>query len=251
MINPALNWGDNPDYPKKEFMVLGVPHNGTYAQYIKINAENVHPKPKHLSWEEAAAFPLGGLTAYRAVVTKGNVKEGDTVIIPGIGGGVATFALQFAVSLGANVYVTSSSDEKIAAAIQMGAAGGVNYRNDNWVKDLRAQSGGADVIIDSIGGKTFNDLISLAKVGSKIVSFGATSGPVPNVVMPRIFLKHLTILGTSMGSPQDFTNMLAHYEKHELKPVIDSVYPLEDVNQAHEKMDKGRLFGKIVLSIPE
>jgi NADPH:quinone reductase-like Zn-dependent oxidoreductase len=251
VINPALDWGDNPDFPSKKQTILGVPRNGTFAQYVKVPAENVFSKPEHLSFEEAAALPLGGVTAYRAVVTKGKVKEGDTVIIPGIGGGVANFALQIARAKGAKVYVTSSSNEKIDNAVKMGASGGVNYKSDNWVKELKEMSGGADVSIDSVGGDTFNDLISLARPASKIVSFGATRGPVKNVVMPRIFFKQMEIHGTTMGNPDEFKQMLGLYEEHKLKPLIDSVYPLEDLENASDKMDNGNVLGKIVISIPE
>ncbi|MFD4818031.1 zinc-binding dehydrogenase [Peribacillus butanolivorans] len=251
VINPSTYWGDNPNIQSSSFLTLGVPRDGTYAQYIKIPAEYVFPKPKHLSWEEAAAIPLAGLTAYRAVVTKGEVKEGDTVIIPGIGGGVATFALQIAAAKGAKVFVTSSSDEKIEKAVALGAAGGVNYRSENWVKELKKLSGGADLSIDSVGGDTFNDLINLAKPGSKIVSFGATLGPVNNIVMPRVFLKQLQILGSTMGTSEEFASMLALYEEHQLKPVIDKIYRLEEIEAAHLKMEKGSLFGKIVISIPQ
>lgn len=250
VINPSLNWGDNPRFPSKEHTILGCPTDGTYAQYVKVPAEYVHPKPKHLSFKEAAAIPLAGLTAYRAVVTRGEVKEGDTVIIPGIGGGVATFALQIAVAKGANVYVTSSSDEKIEQAIKLGAKGGVNYKNENWSKELKKMSGGADLSIDSVGGDTFLELINLAKPGSILVSFGATTGPVNNLVMPRVFFKQMDIRGSTMGNSKEFVNMLELYEKHELRPVIDSVFALEDVDKAHEKMDKGNVSGKILLEIP-
>jgi len=251
VINPQLDWGDNPAFPSKKQSILGVPKDGTFAQYVKVPAENVFTKPEHLSFEEAAALPLGGLTAFRAVMTKGQVKTGDTIIIPGIGGGVANFALQIAKAQGAKVYVTSSSDEKIDNAVKRGAAGGVNYQSDNWVKELKEMSGGADVSIDSIGGSTFNDLISLAKPASKIVSFGATRGPVDNVVMPLIFFKQMEIHGTTMGNPDEFKRMLAFYGEHKLKPVIDSVYPLEELEKASDQMDKGDVHGKIVISIPE
>ncbi|MFV8830046.1 zinc-binding dehydrogenase [Alkalihalobacterium sp. APHAB7] len=251
VINPSMDWGENPAFPNPTFSVLGVPIDGTYSQYIKIPAENVFHKPDYLTWEEAAALPLAGLTAYRAVVTKGNVKEGDTVIVPGIGGGVATFALQIAAAKGANVYVTSSSEEKIAKAIELGAAGGVNYRSENWVKELKKISGGGDLLIDSIGGDTFNDLINLAKPGGRIVSFGATLGTVNNLVMPRVFFKQLHIMGSTMGTPQEFGEMLALYEKNKIQPVVDQVFPLEQVNEAHLQMEQGSQFGKIVLTIPE
>lgn len=251
IINPGMGWGDNPNYPNPHFSVLGVPINGTYAQYIKIPVENVALKPQYLSWEEAAALPLAGITAYRAVVTKGQVQAGDTVIIPGIGGGVATVALQIAVALGAKVFVTSSSDEKIEKAIELGATGGVNYKKENWVKELGALSGGADLSIDSIGGNTFIDLISVAKPGSKIVSFGSTQGPVQNLLMPKIFFKQLHIMGSTMGTPEEFKRMVALYEKHQLKPTVEEVYSLEQVEEAHLQMEQGKHFGKIVLTIPE
>lgn len=251
IMNPSMGWGDNPKFPDVNFSVLGVPINGTYAEYIKMPAENVFPKPKHLSWEEAAALPLAGLTAFRAVVTKGQVQERDTVIIPGIGGGVATVALQIAAAHGAKVFVTSSSDEKIERAIALGAAGGVNYKNENWVKELKKLAGGADLAIDSIGGDTFKDLITLANPGSRIVSFGSTRGPVNNLLMPRIFFKQLHIMGTTMGSPSDFAQMLALFEEKQLKPVVDEVFPLEKAEEAHLLMEQGKQFGKIVLAIQE
>lgn len=251
IINPGMGWGDNPNFPSPNFSVLGVPVNGTYAQYIKIPVGNIAHKPNHLSWEEAAALPLAGLTAYRAVVTKGQVQKGDTVIIPGIGGGVATVALQIAVALGAKVFVTSSSDEKIEKAIELGATGGVNYKKENWVKELTALSGGADLSIDSIGGDTFKDLITLAKPGSKIVSFGSTLGPVHNLLMPKIFFKQLFIMGSTMGTPEEFSRMIALYKEHQLRPAVAEIYPLEQVEEAHLQMEHGKQFGKIVLSIPQ
>lgn len=251
VINPGMGWGENPNFPEANFSVLGVPINGTYAQYIKVPAENVFPKPEHLTWEEAAALPLGGLTAYRAVVTKGQVQAGETVIIPGIGGGVATLALQIASALGAKVYITSSSDEKIEKALELGATGGVNYRQEDWVKQLSSLSGGADLAIDSIGGDTLKDLIKLAKPGSKIVSFGSTLGPVNHLLMPHIFFKQLTLMGTTMGNRNEFMKMLNLFNEYKLKPVVSDVFPLEKVEDAHDEMENGKHFGKIVLEIPQ
>lgn len=251
VINPGMGWGENPNFPEANFSVLGVPINGTYAQYIKVPAENVFPKPEHLTWEEAAALPLGGLTAYRAVVTKGQVQAGETAIIPGIGGGVATLALQIASALGAKVYITSSSDEKIEKALELGATGGVNYRQEDWVKQLSSLSGGADLAIDSIGGDTLKDLIKLAKPGSKIVSFGSTLGPVNHLLMPHIFFKQLTLMGTTMGNRNEFMKMLNLFNEYKLKPVVSDVFPLEKVEDAHDEMENGKHFGKIVLEIPQ
>jgi NADPH:quinone reductase-like Zn-dependent oxidoreductase len=217
---------------------------------VKVPAENVFAKPSHLSWEEAAALPLGGVTAYRALVTKGKVREGEPVFIPGIGGGVATFLVQFASALGAKVYVTSSKDEKVEKAKTFGAVGGVNYSKENWSKDLKKLSGGIDLSVDSIGGETFDALLALGNVGSRIVSFGATRGPVPKLVMPKLFLKEISVHGSTMGSPQEFRDMLELVEKHEIHPVLDRTYDLKEAAQAQTRLENGENFGKIVLSIP-
>lgn len=250
MINPALNWGENPDYNGPDFSILGMPTNGTYAQFVAVPSENIYIKPNYLSWEEAAALPLAGLTAYRALMTRGGLKKGETVLIPGIGSGVALFALQMAVAKGANVFVTSSSDEKIELAKKLGASGGVNYRSEQWVKELKNVMGNADLIIDGIGGETFIQLINLAKPAGRIVNFGATTGPVPQLVLPRVFFKHLDIKGTTMGNPQEFTQMLQLFEEHQIHPVIDQSFPLSEAKEAQLYMEKGQNFGKIILEIP-
>lgn len=249
VINPGLDWGDDIRKKGPEFHILGVPTDGTYAQYVKVPAENVFPKPDHLSWEEAASLPLGGVTAYRALVTKGQVKKGANVLVPGVGGGVATFLVQFASALGANVFVTSSKDEKIEKAKRLGATGGINYTLDDWHKVLKKQIGGVDLSVDSIGGEVFDALISLGKTGSRIVTFGATKGPVKQLVMPKLFLKEMSIIGTTMGSPQEFREMLTLVETHRIRPVINKTFPLEQAGEALAYMEKGENFGKIVLSI--
>jgi zinc-binding alcohol dehydrogenase/oxidoreductase len=250
VIYPGLDWGDDVGKKGLHFHILGVPTDGTFAQYVKVPAENVYPKPPHLSWEEAAALPLAGLTAYRALVTKGQVKKGETVLVPGVGGGVATVLVQFAKALGARVYVTTSQDEKIDRAKTLGADGGVNYTEEDWPKKLKDLTGGVDLSVDSIGGDVFDKLMSLGRIGSRIVTFGATKGPVPQLVMPKLFLKEITVLGTTMGSPQEFREMLALVERHRIRPVLDNTYPLTDVSVAMHRMEKGDNFGKIALSIP-
>lgn len=251
LINPALNWGPNPRFYGQDFSILGIPSHGTYAEYVTVPAQNVWPKPEYLTWEEAAALPLGGLTAYRALFTRGRLNAGETVIVPGIGGGVATMVLQMAVAQKARVFITSSSDQKLAAGIELGAAGAVNYNAKGWAKSLRQESGGADLSIDSIGGSTFNDLVFLSNPGARIVSFGATMGPVPELLMPRIFFKQLDVMGTTMGSPWDFQEMLDFCTAHTIRPIISGRYPLENVAQAHHDMESGIQFGKLVLSIWE
>lgn len=252
VINPSLNWGDNPNHFGINHNILGMPTDGTYAQYVVVPVENVFKKPATLSFSEAATIPLGGLTAYRALFTRGNVQKGENVFIPGIGGGVALIALQMAVAKGANVFVSSSDDEKLAKAKQLGAKGGVNYREDHWVKDIIQQmDGGAEVIIDSIGGPSFNDFIKIAKPNGRIVSFGATSGIVPELVMPRIFFKHLNIMGSTMGNPDEFAKMLSLVDENKIKPVIDQTFSLQHAVDAQKRMEKGEGFGKIVLDIPQ
>jgi NADPH:quinone reductase-like Zn-dependent oxidoreductase len=250
VVNPALYWGDDPQKPGKEYRILGLPDDGTFAQLVKVPAENVFPKPSHLSHEEAAAIPLGALTAYRALVTRGGVKEGETLVVPGIGSGVATFVVQLAVGLGARVFVTSGSDEKLEKAKELGAEGGVNYNSEDWSRELKSMTGGVDLSVDHVGGEAFDAMVSLAKPGSRIVTYGATAGPKVTVVMPRIFLKHLTVLGTAMGTNEEFGAMLDLYAEHGLRPTINETFALEEAATAMEYMEEGTGIGKIVLDVP-
>ena len=250
VINPALHWGDDPAKPGKEYRILGLPDEGTFAQFVKVPDDHVFPKPSHLSHEEAAAIPLGALTAYRALVTRGQVQQGETVVVPGIGSGVATFVVQMAAALGARVFVTSGSDEKIEKAKEIGAEGGVNYNNEDWSKELKGMAGGVDLSVDHVGGEAFDALVSLAAPGGRIVTFGATAGPKVTVVMPRIFLKHLTVLGTAMGTPEEFGAMLDLYAENGLRPLINETFPLEEATAAMGHMEEGSGVGKIVLDVP-
>ncbi|RCA11563.1 hypothetical protein EA71_02328 [Enterococcus durans] len=228
-----------------------MPQNGTYAEYVKVPVENIVEKPAHLSWEEAASLPLAGLTAYRALVTKGNVQKGEKVLIPGAGGGVASFLIQFAHALGAEVYVTSSKEDKINKAMELGAVGGVNYTEENWVEQLLDLTGGIDLSIDSVGGDSFKSLIALGKIGSRIVNFGSTRGPVNNLFLPSLTLKEMSIIGSTMGSADDFSKMIKLVNKKEIHPVIDRAYPLREVKKALDRIEKGQHSGKIVLTINE
>jgi zinc-binding alcohol dehydrogenase/oxidoreductase len=250
VINPALYWGDNPKVPGKEYRILGLPDDGTYAQFVKVPADHVFPKPSHLSHEEAAAIPLGALTAYRALFTRGQLHEGETVFVPGIGGGVATFVVQMAKAAGATVFVSSGEDEKIEKAKELGAEGGVNYNSEEWSKELKSMAGGVDLSVDSIGGDAFNNMIQLAKPGGRIVVFGATAGPASKVMTISIALKNLDVFGTAMGNAQEFGDMLSFYEKNELHPVINETFPLEEATAAQQHMEEGKGIGKIVLEIP-
>lgn len=248
VIYPALNWGDDPRFQGKSFEILGLPRNGTLAEKIAIPATQVFPKPAHLSWAEAAALPLAGLTAYRALFTKGRCKAGDKVLITGIGGGVALFALQFAKAVGAEVWVNSSSDEKIERAITLGATGGTNYKTPDWHKQLEAD-GGFDIVIDGAGGEGFGTALKLCKPGARVVSYGGTIGVVPNFSPQILFWKQLEVLGSTMGTADEFAAMLDFVAKHQIHSLVDQVFALQDGAQAFQRMEVGGQFGKIVLAV--
>jgi len=250
VINPGLDWGDDSRTHGPHFRILGLPDDGTYAELVKVPADHVHEFPTEWSWEEAAALPLAGLTAYRALVSRAGVKAGESVLVTGIGGGVSQFAMQIALALGAQVFVTSGSDDKIARAVAQGAAGGVNYRQADWVRQLvTLAGGGTDVVIDSVGGETLNNAIEVVKPGGRVVNYGATTGPTPMFEVRRLFWKQVSLLGSTMGSPAEFRAMLDLYTKARIRPVVDRVFPLADAAAAHRRMDDAGQFGKIVLRI--
>jgi zinc-binding alcohol dehydrogenase/oxidoreductase len=250
VINPSLSWGAADLAQGPHFRILGLPDDGTYAQAVRVPAENVHAKPATLSFEEAAAIPLAALTAYRAVVSRARVQAGETVLVTGVGGGVSTFALQIAAHLGARVLVTSGSDAKLARAREMGAAGGANYRTQDWGREITSLSKhGPDVVIDSVGGETFARAVEILRPGGRIAVFGATTGPVKDFVLRNLFWKQATVLGTTMGSAREFAAMLEFFDKGGLRPAVDRVFPLADAAAAHRRMEEAGQFGKIVLAI--
>lgn len=250
VINPSMGWGSNPAIQAKGYQILGMPRNGTFAGYLTIPAEQIYDKPPHLSPEEAAAFPLTGLTAFRAVFTKGGVAAGQTVLVTGIGGGVALLAMQFAMAAGARVFVSSGSDEKIERARNLGALAGANYRQPDWVKTLQKEAGGFDLVIDGAGGEGLGQLLKGCNPGARVVVYGGGQGAVPNFSPQAIFWKQISILGTSMGSDQEFAGMLDFINRHQIRPVIDSVFSLRDGAAAFRRMADGLQFGKIIL-LPE
>ncbi len=247
VINPSHNWGDNPKAQQREFRVLGLPDNGTFAEYIAVPAKYILPKPKHLSHEEAAALMLVGLTAFRSLFTRGQLQKGETALITGIGGGVALTAMQFALVAGAKVFVTSGSDAKIEKAIALGATGGVNYKSASWTEDLVKKAGGFDLILDGAAGPGFGKLLDVAHAGGRIVVYGSVQGKIQNAEPARIFWKQLSILGSTMGTEEECAAMLRFVEDHQIRPIIDQVVSLSEANVALKRMDRGEQFGKIVL----
>ncbi len=249
VINPGLDWGNNPVVQGDTFRILGLPDHGTFAEYIAISKKHIFEKPEHLTFEESAAVPLSGLTAYRALFTKARLRANEKVLISGIGGGAALWVLQFAVAYKARVFVTSGSDEKIEAAKRLGATGGFNYKDPEWAEKAQKEVGGFDIVIDSAGGNQFGKFIELAFPGGRIVNFGRTAGNITNIDTRHLYWKQLSILGSAMGTRDEFLSMLHFLESRNIKPVVDKTFALSDINKALARMKAADQFGKIILDI--
>ncbi len=247
LIYPGIGWGDAEDAPADGFAIVGVPGQGTYAERIVVAADQVRPRPPGWSWLEAAALPVGGLTAWRALVTYAAAGPGKTIVVPGAGGGVATFAIQIAAALGAGVVVTTSSDEKLARAVSLGAEGGADYREPDWPERL----GLADAVIDSVGGAVWPGALRALRPGGILVSFGDTDGERAEVVIADLFFRYHRIQGTTLGSPRELDALLAHCAAAAWRPVVDSVFPLEEAVESHRRLDAPERFGKVLLAIDE
>jgi zinc-binding alcohol dehydrogenase/oxidoreductase len=231
--------------------IVGETMDGTHAELIAVPRDFVHPIPGGLSFEEAAAFPLVFLTAYRMLVTRAQLQQDEWVLIWGIGGGVATAALSIAKALGAQVIVTSSSDEKLARARELGADVAVNHATGDVVAAVKsATGGGAHVIVDDVGEATWKRTLEAARAEARIVVCGATSGPNPPAALHRLWWKQLSILGSSMGTPEDFKGVYDLIAAGRARPVVDRVFPLAEARAAHERLEAGEQLGKIVLAIP-
>jgi NADPH:quinone reductase-like Zn-dependent oxidoreductase len=250
VFDPTLNWGEGEECPTPQFEILGAPTDGTFAELVAVPAQNVARKPVRLSWEEAAAVNLGGLTAWRAVVTCARAGPGRALLVTGAGSGVATFAVQIAAGLGARVFVTSSSERKLARARALGAQAGVSYRDPDWPQRLRKLAGGGlDAAIDSFGGASWEGALRALRTGGTLVSFGDTSGPETTLTTAEVYWQWRRVLGTSMGSPREYRALLAHVEGTSWRPVIDSTFPLDRIDDAARRLVSDERFGKVVLTI--
>jgi len=230
--------------------IIGETRDGTHAELIAVPRDYVHPIPGDLSFEEAAAFPLVFETAYRMLVTRARVQEGEWVLIWGIGGGVATAALAIANALGAKTVVTSSSDAKLEQARGLGADAVVNHESGDVVALVKETTGGgAHVVVDDVGDATWKRTLDAARPEGRVVVCGATTGPNPPAALHRIWWKQLSILGSTMGTPDDFQGVYDLIAAGRIRPVVDSVFPLADARAAHERLEAGDQLGKIVLSI--
>ena len=245
VINPGLDRGTG------RISVVGEHFDGTHAELIALPREQVYPIPDGLSFEEAAAFPLVFETAYRMLVTRAALRDGETVFIWGIGSGVATAALQIAKALGARVIVTSSSDEKLARARELGADDTINHSDDDVKARMKELTkGGADIVVEHVGEATWRTSLDVAAQGGRIVVCGATTGPNPPAGLHRVWWKQLSILGSTMGTKDDFEGAYGLVREGRAKPVVDSVFPLAEARAAHERLEAADQLGKIVLRIP-
>jgi len=244
VINPALDWGPDEDEPGPDFRILGRPDQGTYAERIVVAAHQVRPRPAGWSWDECAAFPLAGLTAWRALRLAG-AGPGRRILVTGAGGGVATFLVQIGAALGATIVATTGSDPKVARALELGAAQAFDYHDPEWPK----QVGQVDAAIDSTGGSGLDAVIATLVRGGVLVSFGDTSREPASVDLAEVFLEWRRIQGTTMGSPREFDALLRHLESANWRPVIDSILPLEEAAEAHRRLVNPDRIGKVVLAI--
>jgi NADPH:quinone reductase-like Zn-dependent oxidoreductase len=245
VINPGLEHGG-------KISVVGEHFDGTHAELIALPRAQIYPIPDGLSFEEAAAFPLVFETAYRMLVTRAGLRAGETVFVWGIGGGVATAALQIAKALAARVIVTSSSDEKLARARELGADETINHASEDVKARVKELTGGAgaDVVVEHVGEATWRTSLDVAAQGARVVVCGATTGPNPPAGLHRIWWKQLSILGSTMGTKDDFEGAYALVAEGRARPVVDSVFPLAEARGAHERLEAGEQLGKVVLSIP-
>ena len=244
VINPGIEH-------EGRITVVGEHSDGTHAELIAVPRGQVYPIPAALSFEEAAAFPLVFETAYRMLVTKARLAEGEWVLIWGIGGGVATASLAITKAVGARAVVTSSSGAKLERARELGADATVNHETDDVVAAVKdVTGGGAHVVVDDVGEATWAKTLNAARADGRICVCGATTGPNPPAQLHRIWWKQLTVYGSTMGTRADFEAAYELVKSGRVKPIVDEVFPLADAAAAHERLERGEQLGKIVLRIP-
>ncbi len=256
-INPGLSCGHcefcvaGEESLCSEFKILGEHTSGGAAEFVRVPAVNVLPIPDALSFEQAAAAPLVFLTAWRALISRARLRVGEDALILGAGAGVSTAAIQIAKKAGARVFVTSSSDEKLRKAKELGADVLLNYKTQEWDREVFAATNrrGVDVVFESVGAATWAKSIRSLKRGGRMVVIGATSGPNPQEEIRQIFWKQIEIIGSTMSNQREFREVMNLVFRGELKPVIDVVLPLERAREAHARLEQGEQFGKIVLTV--
>jgi NADPH:quinone reductase-like Zn-dependent oxidoreductase len=256
-LYPAISCGccefcnDQQEHLCGQRRLLGEREDGTYAEYVSVPARNCYPIPQGLTFEEAAALPLVYTTAWRMLITNAGLQPGESVLILGVGGGIASATLHVAASLGTHIIVTSSSDNKLAKAKKHGARHGINYQTTDVAREVRnlTNKRGVDVVVDCVGGDGwFKSFAALAK-GGRLVTCGATAGANPQADLRRVFWNHLKVFGSMAGTREEFRQVLNFFAVARAKPILDQVFPLKDTAKAHQRMEAGQQFGKIVLSM--
>lgn len=244
VILPSLWWGDREDRPGEDFEILGDTTAGTLAEQVTVPVDNIFRRPQRLDWAQAAALPLAGLTAWRALVTQGGLTSGHRLLVTGASGGVATFAIQIANAIGAEVFVTTSTTDKLGDAVNLGASGGI-VRDAGWGSALR-DLGPFDVALDSAGADWPELIQTLAPAGT-LVSIGRTRKEYAEIPIHRLFIGQHRIVGSTMGSPREFTALLDHVAAHSWVPMIDSTFRFADADQAFDRLHHNERVGKVVL----
>ncbi|EIW60533.1 NAD-P-binding protein [Trametes versicolor FP-101664 SS1] len=259
VLVPMRGWERDQEAPESRFFVLGGSNAnplGTFAQYVVVERDQIIPIPDHLDDVHAAAWPIGAVTAWRATMVNGAVKQGDSVLITGIGGGVALTALQLCVARGANVYVTSGGEDKIRKAVALGAKGGVSYKADDWPKQLAGllKKNGASalsVVIDAGGGDIMGKTSSILKPGGRVVVFGMHASPTVTMTMREV-MRNQKLIGSTMGSKQDLIDATNFLAQHRIVPVVSEVLDgLESAERGFQILENGEQFGKIVIRVAD
>src|SRR5437870_10829232 len=255
MLQPGVSCGHcdeclaGRDNMCDEYDIIGYRRDGGYAELVAVPGVNVTPKPKNLSWPKAAALPLVTLTAWHMLVARANVQPGEDVLVHAAGSGVGSLGIQIAKLRGARVIATASSDEKLAKASELGADETINYTREDWPKEVKrlTNGGGVDVVFEHTGEATWPGSIVSLKKGGRLVTCGATSGFDARTDLRHVFYRHLTILGSMMGSKSDLLSAMKFIESGQIRAVIDRTFPLADARKAHELMEERAQFGKLVL----
>ncbi|PTL40218.1 zinc-binding dehydrogenase [Alkalicoccus saliphilus] len=246
IINPGLGWEEESESPPEGFQIVGFPDHGTFAEHVVVPAAVVEPKPPHLSWEEAGVLSLSGLTAYRALFTRADLQSGSTVLLPGAGSGAVTFMVQCAKKTGARVIVTSRSEDKRKKALELGADAAIESSGD-WEEQLEGEK--VDVVVETVGAATFHKSLKQLKKGGSLVIFGASAGDEVKLNLRDFFYGQYNLLGSTMGSHEEYRAMLAFVSKHNIHPVVDRVFSIDKAEEALKYLEKGVQFGKVALRV--
>ncbi|MDQ3878034.1 MAG: alcohol dehydrogenase catalytic domain-containing protein [Actinomycetota bacterium] len=257
LVNPAISCGHCEFCRAGEqslcttFKMLGEHLPGTIAEQVVVPQTNVYPIPQHLSFAQAAALGVTAITAYRMLFTKARLLPGEWVLITGIGGGLALSLVQFARPIAGKIFVTSSSRDKLDRAIALGADGGIDYKAEDVGKAVRARTAkrGVDVVADSAGGPSLDGALRALRKGGRLVIAGATAGPRSDLDVRRLFWNQLQVIGSTMGSDHDVSEMLRMVAGTKLEPIIDKTFAFADAPQALAYLERQQQFGKIVVEI--